>query len=31
MENTIQDTLQQGIIAHKQGNFEELRAFIVKF
>ena len=30
MENTIQDTLQQGIIAHKQGNFEEAKSFYNK-
>ena len=30
MENTIQDTLQQGIIAHKQGNIEEAESFYNK-
>ncbi len=30
MENTIQHTLQQGIMAHKQGNFEEAERFYRK-
>ena len=30
MEITIQDSLQQGVIAHKQGNFEEAESFYRK-